>query len=55
MAKTRNPTDSTMRDVRAANKRLEALESRLHALEARVLRLEPIADETRKMREAQDY
>jgi hypothetical protein len=52
---TRNPQDATLRNVRAARKRVADLESRVQALEARVLRLEPITDETRRRREEQDY
>lgn len=35
MAKTRKPTDSTLRNVRAANEKIRRLAARVKALEAR--------------------
>lgn len=39
MKKKKNPTDSTMRNVRAANKKIAALEKRVKKLEAYVAHL----------------
>ena len=38
--KAKNPSDSTWRNTRAANKRREALEAKVKELEARIKRIE---------------
>ena len=40
IAKKRNPQDSTLRNVRAINKRVKELEARIERLKARIERLE---------------
>jgi len=55
MATTKQPQDATLRNVRAANRRLTALEARLRVLEERARAQDRQTDELRRMREEQDY
>jgi len=55
MTPPRKPQDATLRNIRAAKKRLDDLEARVRVLEDYVRANAAQTNEVRRMREEQDY